>query len=102
MKRELRSDQRVRAVQTSTCGHTLGALMPEMLDDSHKPGQPSVRLVSIQNPMIDCERDIGHGTDLYGVGAADLAHDETLFELADSQDGRLRLVDHDGSGQQRA
>ena len=43
--------------------------------------------MAVEDAVVDGERHIGHGTDLDGVGAADIAHHETFFELADAQNG---------------
>ena len=52
--------------------------------------------------MVDGQRDIGHRPDLDRVLAADLADDDALLELADAEDRRLRLVDDDRRGEERA
>src|SRR3546814_888532 len=68
-------------------------------DEAAKPG---VRLVAVDDAVVDGEGDVGHRTDLDGVDAADLAHHDALLQLSDAEDGGLGLVDDDRSGEERA
>ncbi len=66
-----------------------------------KARQPGVGLLAVQRTVVDGQRDICHGADLYRIDPVDFAHDYALFDFAHAQDGGLRLVDDDGGGKQR-
>src|SRR5688572_369249 len=71
----------------------------QQLDEARQPG---VGLVAVHDPVVDSEADIGHRTDLDRVLSASLANDDALLQFADTKDRRLRLVDDDGRGEERA
>ena len=56
----------------------------------------------VEHAVIDGERHIRHRLDHHRVSAIDAAHDDALFELADAEDRRLRLVDNDRRRNERA
>lgn len=67
-----------------------------------EPRQPGVCLMSVQRAMIDCQRDIGHRSDLDRIDAIDFSHDNALVHFSDAKDCRLRLIDDDGCRDQGA
>jgi len=56
--------------------------------------------MSVQHAMIDRQRHIAKRSDLNGIGTIHITDHSPLFELANTKNGRLGLVDDDGSGKE--
>src|ERR1700743_3501397 len=58
--------------------------------------------MAVHDAVIDGQRDIASRPDHHAIAPASLHHYGPLLELPDPQDGRLRLVDDDGCGNEAA
>src|SRR3569832_1497569 len=69
----------------------------------HEGLEKAIRLVAIHYAMVDGQRHVAAGTNDDTIFAVvGCHHHRTLLQLSNSQDGRLRLVDDDGSGDEAA
>ena len=64
--------------------------------------QEGIGLVGIHDTVVDGQADIAHWPHDHDVLAINFPYFDALFNLSDTQNGRLRLIDDDGCGDQAA
>src|ERR1700712_1095276 len=70
----------------------------------HESLEKAIRLVAIHHAMVDCQRHVTQRTndDAILTGVFGRHHHGPLFQLSNTQNCRLRLVDDDRSGKEAA